>query len=779
MSLLAELKRRRVFRVVAGYTIVAFGVIQGADLILPRLGVPDWSVTLVIVLAALGLPVAAVLAWAFDATDEGIRREGSTETHWRISRGRRWAIGTIALVVIGVGAAAVVAISPDDETLSADVVAVLPFAVRGSADLAYLGEGIVSLLSAKLDGAGALRTVDPRAVLSRLNASSTSAADPDGASATARTFGAGRMVLGDLVQGGDRVRLTATLYSVERDAVREIGSGDAEGSSGDVFALVDSVAAQLLASMDADASRVRRVAALTTSSIDAFKAYIEGENAFRGGHTQQALDAFGRAVELDSTFALAWYRLSIAAEYRGHSARAHDAARRALASSGRLSERDRRMLSAFVAWRAGDSNRAEQLYREHLARYPDEVEAWFELGEVLFHLNPMRGRAFTESEEAFQKVVEYEPGHIAAIAHLVRNAYARRDLARMDSLVAVIEAAQADRSVENLALRAFAHRDSAAIADVLERIRAGTDDDAAFAIWIVGTYGADMEGAEAIADVLTRPDASDQLRALGHATRAFLRIGRGRWLDAQREIAASRALSPTTGIEYQGALYMLPTARPTRADIERLRDDLLAMTPAMLDATGRTESSIFSGTDEMHRLVRLYLLGLVSADLGDFAAAESYARDVARWEGPVRGMPFRADYARSIRGRILLARGRPAEALDTLDRSSFSATATLYYSPFHNQSVSRLMRAETMMALGRYDAVLPIYENLVGSSAVDLAVLGLGHLRQAEIHERAGRRDDAIRHYAAFLELWRDPDPELADMRDDAQRSLARLRGAS
>ena len=58
----AELKRRRVFRVMAVYGVVAFAIIEVADAIFPRLALPDWTVTLVVGLALLGFPVAIVLA---------------------------------------------------------------------------------------------------------------------------------------------------------------------------------------------------------------------------------------------------------------------------------------------------------------------------------------------------------------------------------------------------------------------------------------------------------------------------------------------------------------------------------------------------------------------------------------------------------------------------------------------------------------------------------------------------------------------------------------------
>ena len=71
---LAELRRRRVMRVLVMYAIGGWLIIQIAATLLPGLNVPDWSVTLVIALVALGLPLALMLAWAFDVDEDGIKR---------------------------------------------------------------------------------------------------------------------------------------------------------------------------------------------------------------------------------------------------------------------------------------------------------------------------------------------------------------------------------------------------------------------------------------------------------------------------------------------------------------------------------------------------------------------------------------------------------------------------------------------------------------------------------------------------------------------------------
>ena len=70
----AELKRRRVFRVMAVYGIVGFLLLQILDLAVPALLLPDWTYRLVALILLLGFPVAIVLAWAFEMTPEGVQR---------------------------------------------------------------------------------------------------------------------------------------------------------------------------------------------------------------------------------------------------------------------------------------------------------------------------------------------------------------------------------------------------------------------------------------------------------------------------------------------------------------------------------------------------------------------------------------------------------------------------------------------------------------------------------------------------------------------------------
>ena len=101
----AELKRRNVYKVAVAYAVVSWLLIQVATQVFPFFEVPNWAVRLVVLLLVLGFPVALILAWAFEITPEGIRRESDVATGESITRrtGRKLVAITAVLAVIAAG----------------------------------------------------------------------------------------------------------------------------------------------------------------------------------------------------------------------------------------------------------------------------------------------------------------------------------------------------------------------------------------------------------------------------------------------------------------------------------------------------------------------------------------------------------------------------------------------------------------------------------------------------------------------------------------------------
>ncbi len=104
MSLIAELKRRNVFRVGVAYAIVAWLLVEVASVVLPALHLPDWTLTFLIIVILAGFPLVLIFAWAFELTPEGIKRETAVDPAESITSktGRKFDFAIIGLLVIAV-----------------------------------------------------------------------------------------------------------------------------------------------------------------------------------------------------------------------------------------------------------------------------------------------------------------------------------------------------------------------------------------------------------------------------------------------------------------------------------------------------------------------------------------------------------------------------------------------------------------------------------------------------------------------------------------------------
>jgi len=333
----------------------------------------------------------------------------------RWSRAAGTVAGVVATVVVLVTALNLM--GPRAGAGSAARVAVLPFAVLAGESFAYLAEGLVDLMSRNLDGAGDLHTVDPGTILTAVGRYK-GALDAARGRDMAREMGAGLFILGSVNAIGPLVRLQAALYDVATATDSAQVTGSVEGDSTQLFSLVDRLSGQLMVRRGRGISaRLSETAAVTTSSLGALKAYLDGERRLRtaslqGPKLDSAIVMFQQAIHADSAFALAYYRMAVAAGWANRHVLSTASAERALTLSDRLAPRDRRLLEAYVNYRRGAAHEAERLYREILRDYPDDLEAAFQLADVQYNYNPLHSRPRSEARDAFNQVLALDPGFL-------------------------------------------------------------------------------------------------------------------------------------------------------------------------------------------------------------------------------------------------------------------------------------------------------------------------------------------------------------------------------
>lgn len=656
-------------------------------------------------------------------------------------------------------------------------VAIFPFVIQGSAELSYLGRGMTDLLSAKLDGTGGLRSVDPRAVLGAVGERDPHLFEQREASGIAERLGADFYILGSLTAHGGTVQLSASLY--ERGGGEPVMRTAVEGAGDHLFELVDRLAAELLTEQYRGPGHdLTRLAAATTNSLPALKSYLMGEEALRAGHYHLAEGHFREASSIDTTFALAYYRFGVAAVWGEQGSQlSYWAVERAIQHGQRLSERARTLLQAFRAFIMRDAIEAERLYRTVLASHPDDVEAWYQLGEVLFHYRPLLGSPLEESASAFERVLFFEPGHGESLIHLARIAARRRDQVALDSLVARLVAGSPDRDrhLELRALQAAARRDSVEWARITSSAYQLRESALTSLLFASVVHGGDLRAPLDLARLLTHPSRDRYYRGLGHGMAAQIEFAGGRWASARAELEKLARLEPTSALIAAAIFAASPLSPASAAEIEELKAQLDALDSRVEPETHRSLPFSQNYAPFLHH----YLAGLLSVRLGDRAGALAHAGSLERLGGVHADAALGPGLAQSIGAGLAWSEGDPAGALRRLGDVPLGPQYLKAALGYTAQGYERFLFGEALAAVGRDDEALTWFGSFPEPAGYDLIYLAPSHLRRAEIHERQGRHDLAVLHYGRFIDLWEECDPELRPMVEAARARLAELNSCS
>jgi DNA-binding SARP family transcriptional activator/tetratricopeptide (TPR) repeat protein len=683
------------------------------------------------------------------------------------ARRRGWMVAGALLCVLALAALALPRMGGDDaaETVATRV-AVLPFTVRTGPAHAYLGEGMADLLAVRLDGTGELTTVDPFALLSFLRAAGEGETGLDAGRAAAARFGAGRFILGTVVEAGGRLHLNAAVYGA--DGRRLARAEAAEVREDSLFGAVDALVRTLVAEgMDTPPERLDRTAALTTQSLPALKAFLAGERAFRTGDFKGAAERYDDAVRGDSGFALASYRLSVAQDWAAQDGSA--AAARALRLADRLSPAEQRLLRARVAFRTGDAAEAEALLRDVVATRPDLVEAWNDLGEVLHHRAVWRGRPMTIARPAWEQVLALDPSNVSARVHLVHIAALQGRAREVDALVREIARLSPEHeALRRLrTLRAFAVRDGGAQAALLDSLRAQAPRDANDlpawgAAWRTADFLNDPAPGFRVAAVLVEPGRPEQSRLVGHAARAHMAMGRGRWREARAQADSAAAVDAAYAARTWAFLAAFHPAELPRDEVLRAYRALAATAPPAGRGTGGPvdeERGRFPGARHD------YLLGVLAARLGDRAEAERRAAALAAREDTSAPGRFARHLRHQLSARVLAAAGDTAGALRLVEAGWPAAVPELFVKDDSYSTVAeRWFRARLLAGAGRYDEALAWYGSLTEDISRGIVFPVQAELEQGLVLERLGRRREAFGHFVLFADRWRDADPEAAPL---------------
>jgi tetratricopeptide (TPR) repeat protein len=269
------------------------------------------------------------------------------------------------------------------------------------------------------------------------------------------------------------------------------------------------------------------------------------------------------------------------------------------------------------------------------------------------------------------------------------------------------------------------------------------------------------------------PSRPPGMRALARMTLAKLEVTAGRWRAAKAQLDSLQAIDYSTGIEHRAHFALARFLAVPPSELEALRDTVLrwdATAPGSSDTTG-----LLRFNAELHPYLRLYLLGLLNARIGDSAAALSYARELQNLSPRSHAPSFVDDLGRVVRMEVAWVAGRREDALSILEGAGFWSRLDLPpdNSPFLERSYERWARAELLHQLGRREEAARWYQPNVDGFVY---AGGPSALRLAQLYDQWAKPEQARGYYVRFLRWWQDCDPELRPLVEEARRRFSELR---
>jgi TolB-like protein len=449
----SQLRERGVLRVAASYAVIAWLLLQIADVTFEPLGFPGWAMPALIVTAVLGFPVAVLLAWFLELGDHGVTRDAAAPeaARPRVHGTRRYA--DVAIIGVLLVTVAVLLVKQSDlgrpPLPEKPSVAVLPFKnLSGDPEQEYFSDGLAEEVLDRLAQVPGLMVV--------ARSSSFSFKDKSlDVRTIAERLGVTAVLEGTVRRDGQRLRLTARL--VDGRTGYQLWSGDFDRELGDVFAM-EAELAQAVIQAIVPVARGDAAAAVSaappTTSLTAYDLYLLGRAAqvVRGPvgptYLEKSVSHFEQALEADPSFARAQAALAnslvLLVNYDDPSPDSQQARRRAEAAVYKALALDPDLADAHVAQanflrgtrRAG----AEEAYRRALELNPNSAEGWH--GYAVY-LAAQPGRE-AESKQATQRALALDPRSVATWANYLDDPALQGDEPRFHAEIARAIAALAD-----------------------------------------------------------------------------------------------------------------------------------------------------------------------------------------------------------------------------------------------------------------------------------------------------------------------------------------------
>jgi len=618
-------------------------------------------------------------------------------------------------------------------------------------DTERLGEIVTNLLITDLSESEYMRVVSSQRlydILKLLGREGEKKIDREVATQVATKAGAKWMLLGNILQLEPRMVITTQLVNVESGQVEASQRITGEMKE-EIFSLVDRLTVEIKNDLSLPAAAQeepdRPVADVTTHSPEAYRYYIEGVDNYYKYYFDEAWKSFERALEFDSTFAMAYYRLAAGTWDE-------ELLAKAVEYSNNVSQKEKHYIKSLEANISGNETEYIEELKKIIKRYPDEKEAFYELGS--YYKN--RGE-YEEAVRYFNKAIELDPLYKLAYNQL---AYAYNDIGNFEKSIWAINkyVSLAPDEPNPYDTRGDLYARNGKLDQAIESYNKALEikPDFYVSLYSLGNmylYKREYAKAESCYQVLASHPDKDT-RSWGRHYLAYIPLYQGKFDQALKVLDDGIAADRMEQVEWGIARKHLLKARTYDGkknlnlalnELEKFmeiwdREFPDALKPPAIYIRLLAENNEFEKAEEM---------------------AEALKKDIEEKDKTMMNR-----YWQSL-GSIELAKGNANKAVGYLEKESSGFKFVLIKAYLESgrlgEAVSKLEKV-----LSSYDANrigVPIW------AVKSYYLLGLAY-------EKSGWNKKAIQQYEEFLEIWKDADPGIPEV-EDAKERLEKLRGKS
>jgi tetratricopeptide (TPR) repeat protein len=691
----------------------------------------------------------------------------------------------LPLLLVAIIAAAMLLVRPlvfEDNVVSAPrPIAVIGFENRtGDPAYDYLCEAIPNLLITSLEQSKYLSVVTwerMRDLLERAGRGDVERIDRETGFEVCRMDGIDTIVLGSFARAGDVFVTDVKVLDVNSKELLKSASAKGDGVGSILDNQIDELGKEIsrgvgLSERSIAAAGSQPIAAVTTTSMDAYHYFLRGQEESQKMYWQDARRSLERAVALDSTFAIAWSYLAEACQRLRDVNTSEEAYERAKALSTRAPEKERLLIEAMYAYRVeNDEEESLRFLGELIARYPKEKQALLQQGTIYRNRNQ-----FAEGEAAFKRVLELDPNDgpaLNGIAYL----YAAAD--------------DYERAIEYFGRYAAAFPGDANPYDSMAEMyfRLGRLDESVAmyqrALAIKPDFGSergiayiralqeDYAGARSMIEQFMASSPSPGAKAGGRFMLSYYDLLSLKWEDAVESIELAEQAFDEMGnrMGIAGGLWIEAWFHYLMGDYGRswaCIDESYAITSAV-DPT----NPWYGLSREIHR----GFIDLKEGLLEDAKARQGYLDTVlARVAVEDPGDLEMSKYLAALyRAEVLLAEGSIEEcigacrSLPEVGIPSMNTRSMFFY----NYPCDRDVLARAYVRKGALDDAISEYERLITfdpASKDRRLVYPLFHYRLGVLYEETGQSEKALQQYEKFLDIVGDSAPGVPEVADARRR---------